>query len=1198
MKIHLDRQTELLADKIPKINQEKKSKKKRLHFAWNKLKFKKKHSFMSQNTEEIEILDFDEPTKFETRKKPKIKFPNIVIKNKFKFATTLVGSLAVLILILSAVTGANVIKVSAKKFLEGLGIYTEEVKKVEIQSNDYDNQGSWHIDKSAKWTGSNTAQVTFDLNSIMKTGDHYKDVVLVLDISGSMSGDKMTKAISESKELVSYLLSNSQNRIAIVTFDSTSTVVSGFSNDKNDLLTKLDNITTTGCTNYNAAFQNVDVVMNGYTKESNRDVVTLFLTDGYPNEDTPNQVGTFEVLKDKYPYMTVNGVQYEMGTDIIDEIKQITDSQWVADQSTLNNVLFDASISPIVYEKFVVTDFVHDDYFTIGSVSDIKVTMGTVTLEDDSGTPKITWNLGENSYMTGGNAKMTINLTLKPQYVGSEGFYPTNKRENINYKLPEDTEKNVNSTNTPVLKNNYEVIYDTNTPTGCTLPDIASEKHFIYQNVTKKTNELSCEGYLFKGWEIDEDDAKDITIVNDDIFVMPEHDVTIRATWTRQSIVKSMDGTVHEKTTLYKVLQNEAATGTYAKEYTGNHQDSMDASKSTQKIYYYYGSNATNGTAILDKNNVLFAGQCWQMIRTTDTGGVKMIYNGEAVDNQCLSTRGTHVGYASRTSQNLASNYWYGTDYTYDSTAKTFKVSGTTEQTTWNATTGPGLVGKYTCKLTSEDGSCSTLYLVESYYNTTSAYVIPLNSNSNYSQFGTLQFNASYNSPSYVGYMYNTVYPYNSKTMTSSETMLSSSSLATTYWYAHDAVWGNPTASRYNLDSPYQVSATTDYPNLVGEYTFRNATQTYTNTSVYYIAAVNNTTMYYIQLQNSTNHNLADYNYTYTYGDSYTDNGDGTYTIDSPTTVNRSDWYTSYSNVGANKYVCKNAVNDTCSELWYTISTSSTSMTYIKVANNYKYAKGFTWDGSKYVLDNDASTSFWNINDSTNKTSINNAHYTCWNETGECTTISYIYYISGTTPYYINITNGKSVEDTINEMLHDNGVNQVNSTMKSGVDAWYKHYLLEDYDDYIEDTIFCNDRSIRALNGWNPDGGSTTAYLQFKEYNVTSDLSCTNTTDQFSISNNNAKLTYKVGLMSSPEMNILNNSNARKTEQYYWLASPYYFYINRAVGRYVGASGVMGSDTVVDRTYGVRPAVSLTPGIEYSDGDGSMANPYKVELGS
>ena len=243
--------------------------------------------------------------------------------------------------------------------------------------------------------------------------------------------------------------------------------------------------------------------------------------------------------------------------------------------------------------------------------------------------------------------------------------------------------------------------------------------------------------------------------------------------------------------TLYDVLKKAATIGTYAKEYTGNHQDSMDASKSTQKIYYYYGSNA-----ILDMNNVIFAGQCWQMIRTTDTGGVKMIYNGEAVDNQCLSTRGTHVGYASRTSQNLASNYWYGTDYTYDSTAKTFKVSGTTEQTMWNESNGPGLVGKYTCKLTSEDGTCATLYLVESYYNTSSAYVIPLNSNSEYSQFGTLQFNASYNSPAYVGYMYGDVYAYSStngttsQSFTTTQTMLQSTSLETSYWYADSIDYG------------------------------------------------------------------------------------------------------------------------------------------------------------------------------------------------------------------------------------------------------------------------------------------------------------------------------------------------------------------------------------------------------------------------
>ena len=340
------------------------------------------------------------------------------------------------------------------------------------------------------------------------------------------------------------------------------------------------------------------------------------------------------------------------------------------------------------------------------------------------------------------------------------------------------------------------------------------------------------------------------------------------------------DTTIKEyyEPTLYNVLKKAAKEGTYAREYEGEHQDSMDPTKSTEKIYHWYGSNNTNGTAILNMNNVVFAGICWQMIRTTDTGGVKMIYNGEVEDGKCLNTRGNHVGYVSKTSQDLASQYWYGTDYTYDSTAKTFKVSGTTEQTMWNESNGPGLVGKYTCKQTTVAGTCSTLYLVESYYNASSGYVIPLNTSSNYSQFGTLQFNVNSTSPADVGYMYNTRYTYNS-TMANSETMLQSTSLNTSYWYANTATWGTPTANKYNLDSPYQVSATSDYPNLVGEYTFRNTSQTYTNTSVYYIAAVNGSNMYYIQLTNSGNHTLSDFNYTYTYGTSYTDNGNGTYRV-------------------------------------------------------------------------------------------------------------------------------------------------------------------------------------------------------------------------------------------------------------------------------------------------------------------------------
>ena len=92
-----------------------------------------------------------------------------------------------------------------------------------------------------------------------------------------------------------------------------------------------------------------------------------------------------------------------------------------------------------------------------------------------------------------------------------------------------------------------------------------------------------------------------------------------------------------QHTSLYSVLKTAAKNGTYAREYTGSHQDSM-AGVGSRKIYHWYASNNTNGNQIADMNNVLFAGQCWKMMRTTDTGGVKMIYNGTPNDGKCTSS--------------------------------------------------------------------------------------------------------------------------------------------------------------------------------------------------------------------------------------------------------------------------------------------------------------------------------------------------------------------------------------------------------------------------------------------------------------------------------------------------------------------------------------------------------------------------------
>ncbi|MBR4693751.1 MAG: hypothetical protein IKP07_02965 [Bacilli bacterium] len=676
---------------------------------------------------------------------------------------------------------------------------------------------------------------------------------------------------------------------------------------------------------------------------------------------------------------------------------------------------------------------------------------------------------------------------------------------------------------------------------------------------------------------------------------LPSENQSIEITFTT-NYIQADENRIRRRAenSLYNVLKNEAESGGLAKKYTLAHKDSMDTSLSTKNIYNWYASNDTQGTQISDKDNVIFANHCWQMLRTTDTGGVKLIYNGEVENNQCLNTRGTHVGYAARTTQNLTANYWYGTDYTYDSNNKTFSISGTTEQKTWSATNGPGLIGKYTCKSTNINGTCETLYLIESYYNSSNAYAIPLDSNSHYSQFGRLQFNPNNNSLSYVGYMYNTNYPHEKRTMVQHETILTGNSINSSYWFADSVTYDG---SNYSLNNPYQISIPTNAQDLVGKYTFRNSSQTYKSKTINYIAAVeeSGTWIYYIAVTNNSPISL--YNSTYTFGESYTDNGNGTYTINNPITINRLDWYSSYKSIGNNKYYCINATNNTCTDLRYMNYPTPSNPGFVRVSNTYKYSKGFTWDGSKYILDNNNSETIWNIFGINYTTKISNAHYTCWNDTGECTSLAYIFNIdhSGDVkPYYIYLTNGKNIETAINEMLYDNDVNSTNSIIKTGVEAWYKHYLLSDYDNYIEDTIYCNDRNVNKLQGWNPNGGLVTARLDFNVQNIILNIKCNNTTDQFSTSNNNAKLTYKVGLISTPELKNLNSVNIYKTGNYSWNLSPYYYdYEDGATSWTYGGMGT--STTRVSSALGVRPAISLKPGTVYSSGDGSMANPYVVD---
>ena len=401
--------------------------------------------------------------------------------------------------------------------------------------------GSWQVEKSGKWISKGRARVTFDVDTTLMTEDKDTDIIFVLDISGSMSGDKLARVKEDSTELIESLLSNKNNSAALITFDTGSTIVSNFTNDKDYLINEINNLEDTGSTNYYQPLVNVDNILKDYVKSDNKEVIVLFLTDGYPNVDTPNQIAQYETLKKTYPYITINGIQYEMGDTILDPIKEISDNQFHADMETLNNVLFDASVAPIPYDEFKIVDYIDNRYFTLESEDDITVSEGSVKLEEENGKQKITWTIPY--FKSGRDAKLSMDIVLKDEYIGQGGIYPTNESEEIISKIENNPDEDVTSTKTPVLSDNYKVIYDGNAPDGCTVSNVPDSLNYsVFDTVSITTEQPSCVGYEFKGWEIVN---KDVTRVGEDHFIMPEEDVVIRAKWSKVVVSKTMTGTVN-----------------------------------------------------------------------------------------------------------------------------------------------------------------------------------------------------------------------------------------------------------------------------------------------------------------------------------------------------------------------------------------------------------------------------------------------------------------------------------------------------------------------------------------------------------------------------------------------------------------------------------------------------------------------------
>ena len=303
------------------------------------------------------------------------------------------------------------------------------------------------------------------------------------------------------------------------------------------------------------------------------------------------------------------------------------------------------------------------------------------------------------------------------------------------------------------------------------------------------------------------------------------------------------------------------------------------------------------------------------------------------------------------------------------------------------------------------------------------------------------------------------------------------------------------------------------------------------------------------------------------------------------------------------------------------------------------YGKNIEWDGTNYLVIDDES-GVGSINTSLD----NNHHYTC-GITGQtsCSTVRYYY----STTYYILLSDGNMLDDMIYKTT-GNGSNTVktknanynlnvnDSNIKSIVDDWFGTNLTNEIDmnnpnfqQFLEDTIYCNDRSFKTINGnnsgysfsesaWNPNGGIIGKGTGFGVYNRqynnwysttnVPSLSCPNETDRFMVGNNKAKLNYPVGLLTVDEAllaggagNIINNSMPSNLSYYLYTGGNYYTMTPQKESDFDRMMAVINSNGGIgyymsSENCGIRPVISLKLGTEFEEGgDGTPTNPYVVK---
>jgi len=257
------------------------------------------------------------------------------------------------------------------------------------------------------------------------------------------------------------------------------------------------------------------------------------------------------------------------------------------------------------------------------------------------------------------------------------------------------------------------------------------------------------------------------------------------------------------------------------------------------------------------------------------------------------------------------------------------------------------------------------------------------------------------------------------------------------------------------------------------------------------------------------------------------------------------------------------------------------------VENNYVYFGGYYWriiringDGSIRMI-YDGTSAHANGTSSTNRR-VTTSAYKSW-------------------PYDLNTYVGYMYGNGTATSYADTHSNTTNSTIKTTIDNWYVSNILDtDYENYLADTVYCNDRSLSSGTGI---GSALTIYgADERIYDYNPSLECINENDRFTVTSSlgNRKLIYPIAMITADEVlmagggiNSGNSYNYLNIGSVYFTMSPSEFHDISFSSVFSVNSGAILNWSNASTSYGVRPVISIR-GDAIVEGTGTMTDPFMI----